>query len=82
MALSDEDLKKIRGVVAEEVNSGISGLRSSLNTLNDKMTSLEEKMNRMEARILFSLDIWQRDGTDTLENHEARIKRLEKLAAH
>lgn len=68
MALTSEDLNQISVIVKQAVKGEIVGLKSDL--------------DRMEGRLNTAVGLLQRDTYSRLDEHEARIRRLEQAAPH
>ena len=67
MALTSEDLNSIRSIVKEE------------NSMQRE--ELQESMDRMESRLTTAMGLIQRDSFSRLDDHEARIRRLEQASS-
>ena len=86
MSLTKEDLTSIDNIVKRRIAESVkglvtkselkSGLKSELKTLATK-----EDLDRMETRMTTAMGLLERDHGARLEDHEARIKKLESQAA-
>jgi len=54
-------------------------LETRFDGLETRFDGLETRIDRMETRLLYSIELIQRDGFGQLEDHERRIKKLEKI---
>ena len=66
MALNSEDLQNITNII----NRSNSKLRADL----------QEDMDRLESRLTTAIGLLQRDSYSRLDDHEARIRRLEQAS--
>lgn len=77
MALTTEDLKNITNIV----NTSADRLEK---TLDDKLAAAvsglatKADLDRMESRLTTSMSLLERDTFSRLDQHEARITRLEQ----
>ena len=69
MALTSEDLNQIKTIV-----------QSVVKDLPTRM-EVQENLDRMETRLTTAIGLLQRDTFARLDQHEARIERLEKAIA-
>lgn len=90
MALTSEDLRQIKDVVNDVVHSVVHGI------VNDAVRGLATKdelaaavaplatkddLDRMESRMLTAMGLIERDAFGRLDDHERRLRRLERSAA-
>lgn len=54
-------------------------LETRIGRVESRLGDVETRIERMESRVLFGMSLLERDGFDRLEDHEARIRKLEKL---
>lgn len=74
MALTSEDLNNISKIVsASKVE-----LKQELGDMGKR---LREDMDRMETRLITAINLLQRDSFSRLDDHEARIRRLEQASS-
>ena len=93
MALTSEDLQNISNIVDESVNKAGLATKSELkdaiaglatkSELKEVISGLALKsdLDRMEARIVTAINLLQRDTYTRLDDHEARIRRLEQTSS-
>ncbi|HUD11840.1 MAG TPA: hypothetical protein VMS08_05485 [Candidatus Saccharimonadia bacterium] len=82
MSLTSDDLKQIDKIVTGAITGVISGLATT-SELKDAVSGLATKsdLDRLEGRLATTINLLQRDTFDRLDQHEARIVRLEKAIA-
>jgi hypothetical protein len=86
MSLTNDDLKQIKTIVSDIVSGATSGLaaKSDLHRLATKedlhRLATKADLDRMEARLTTSMGLLERDALTRLDDHETRIRRLEKKA--
>ncbi len=73
----------------DKLDGRMDGLDGRMDQLYGRMgrvegsiVRLEGRVDRMESRVLFSISLLQRDGFERLDDHEARIHRLEEIQTH
>lgn len=76
MALTSEDLNKISSIV----NQAVSGIASKAE-VSQLTAVLREDLDRMETRLVTAVNLLQRDTYSRLDDHEARIRRLEQASS-
>lgn len=87
MSLTTDDLKQIKTVVEEVVDKVVDkritqavaplATKAELAKLAAKMATKDD-LDRMETRITTSMGLLERDTFSRLDQHEARITRLEQ----
>lgn len=75
MALTTGDLKNIENLIERSV----ARLEPRFARIEQRFDALQQRVDRMETRLVLSIDLLQRGSSETLEDHERRIRRLEKL---
>ena len=80
MALTSEDLQNISNIVDESVNKAGLATKSELKEVISGL-ALKSDLDRMEARIVTAINLLQRDTYTRLDDHEARIRRLEQTSS-
>ena len=73
MALSSEDLADIKTIVNEAVDASEVRLMRELSKKADKAD-----LDRMESRLVTSINLLERDSFSRLDQHEVRLTRLEQ----
>jgi hypothetical protein len=84
MSLTDEDLQQITKVVTTVVKPRFTAIDARFDSIDAKINKLATKadMDRMESRITASTSLLQRDAFERLDQHEARITRLEQARSN
>lgn len=75
MALTKQDLTNIESIFEKYSTR----TEARFNQIDARFDHIDSRIERMESRLLFSIELLQRDGFDTLEDHERRIRKLEKI---
>jgi hypothetical protein len=85
MLLTKDDLGQIKtivnDVVTDVVTDKISGLATKVE-LHESISALKSDLDRMESRLTTAIGLLQRDSYSRLDDHDARIARLEQARSH
>ena len=79
MALTTEDLNQINKIVFNTVTAIVNDAVSPLASKSDlDRFATKADLDRMESRLTTSMTLLERDTFNRLDQHEARITRLEQ----
>jgi peptidoglycan hydrolase CwlO-like protein len=87
--MTDEDIKKFRGVVREEIGTALKPVNTKLGRVDKRLGNVEKKVGKVEKKldilwdqvekVTFGLD----NVKETLDTHTSIFKRIEaKLENH